>query len=185
MFKTFLEQGFTHILDPGGADHILFLLAICAIYSTKDWKQVLWLITSFTIAHSITLALSVMNVISLAPPIVELLIASTIAFTCIENLFIPSLHRYRIFFSGFFGLVHGMGFSFQLKSLFTGMDFHFWNTLLPFNLGLEGGQIVIISGALLLIALLSRIPKLQAQHINYLISFPVLIQALWWMWERC
>jgi hydrogenase/urease accessory protein HupE len=184
MFSTFLQQGFTHILNPGGADHILFLFAICAIYRYEKWKRVLWIVTSFTLAHSCTLALSVLNIINIPGAVVEFLIATTIAFTCIENLFLPKLHNYRIIFSGFFGLVHGLGFSYQLKSLFAGMEFSVWNTLLPFNLGLEAGQIVIISGALLLITLLNRIPRIQPKHINYLISVPILIQALWWMWER-
>ena len=184
MFTTFLQQGFTHILDPGGIDHILFLLAICAIYSIRDWKQIIWIVTSFTFAHSLTLLFSVMGWVIIAAPVIEFLIACTIVFTCIENLWLPQLHAYRVTFSAFFGLIHGLGFSNQLKSLFMGMDFNVLETLLPFNLGLELGQMVIISSCLVLIFLLNKIKYLNPRAINYLVSVPVLIQAIVWIFER-
>ncbi|UKJ08990.1 HupE/UreJ family protein [Solitalea lacus] len=183
-FITFLQQGFFHILDLEGYDHILFLFAICAIYDIKDRKKIFWIITSFTIAHSITLALCALNLIIIDGAIVEFLIAFTIFFTCIENLFIPLLNNYRVLFSGFFGLIHGMGFSRLLKDLFMGMEFNAFTTLLPFNIGLELGQIIIITAILLIIYMLARFLKLKSQPINYLISVPVLIQAMIWMWQR-
>jgi hydrogenase/urease accessory protein HupE len=183
-FYIFLSQGFHHILDPKGYDHILFLFAICAIYCYKDWKRILWIVTSFTIAHSITLALSVLNVISLDATLIEFLIAFTIFFTCVENLFLPKLHDYRVLFSGFFGLIHGMGFSRLLKELFLGMEFNPFTTLLPFNLGLEIGQIVIITVIITLIYLATNYLNLSLKTINYIISIPILLQAVYWMWER-
>ena len=183
-FSIFLEQGFRHILDLQGYDHILFLFAICAIYSIKDWKQLLWIITSFTIAHSITLALSALNLVVMNAGLIEFMIAFTIFFTCIENLFFSRLHRYRMAFSFLFGLVHGMGFSRLLKDLFMGMDFDVLTTLLPFNLGLELGQLIIISVIVTVIYVLRRFVGLQGRTINYIISIPVAIQAIVWMLQR-
>ena len=183
-FNIFLEQGFYHILDLQGYDHILFLFAICAIYSIRDWKQILWIITSFTIAHSITLALSTLNLIVMDAGLIEFMIAFTIFFTCIENLFFTRLHRFRMAFSFVFGLIHGMGFSRLLKELFMGMEFNVLNTLLPFNLGLELGQLIIISVIIAIIYLLQRFGRLKTVLINYLISIPVAIQALVWMFQR-
>ena len=183
-FNIFLEQGFLHILDLTGYDHIMFLFAICAIYSVKDWKQILWIVSSFTIAHSITLALSALNLIVMNAGLIEFLIAFTIFFTCIENLFFKSLHRYRMILSFVFGLIHGMGFSRLLKDLFMGMEFNVLNTLLPFNLGLEVGQLLIISVIILVIFTLQKFAGWKSQWINYLISIPVGIRAIVWMVQR-
>lgn len=184
MFTTFLEQGFFHILDPGGMDHLLFFLALCAIYRVEDWKQILWMVSSFTLAHSLSLLLSAMGVLSVSTSLVEWLIPLTIAFTCIENLFIPGLHPYRVFFSGFFGLIHGLGFSNQLKLLFSGMHWNLFETLLPFNIGLELGQLLIISGILILFYLVRFWSYMSPRRLNYMCSVPVLLQALYWLYER-
>jgi len=183
-FNIFLEQGFYHILDLQGYDHILFLFAICAIYTIKDWKQILWIITSFTIAHSITLALSALNLIIMDAGFIEFMIAFTIFFTCAENLFLSRLHRYRMGISFLFGLIHGMGFSRLLKELFMGMEFDVLNTLLPFNLGLEAGQLVIICAIMAFIFFLRKFAGLKSHIINYIISIPVAVQAMVWMFER-
>ena len=183
-FTIFLQQGFLHILDLSGYDHILFLFAICSIYLAKDWKQILLIVTSFTVAHSITLALSALHVIVMNAELIEFLIAFTIFFTCIENLFISFLHPYRMAFSFIFGLVHGMGFSRMLTELFMGMEFNVLNTLLPFNIGLEIGQVLIISTIIALIYLLHQYARVKPAVINYLISIPVGIQSLAWMINR-
>lgn len=183
-FNIFLEQGFLHILDLAGYDHILFLFALCAIYNIKDWKQLLCIVTSFTLAHSITLALSAMDIIVMDAGLIEFLIAFTIFFTCIENIFFGRLHPYRMVFSFVFGLIHGMGFSRLLKDLFMGMEFNVLNTLLPFNLGLEVGQLVILVVIMAFIYSLQKFAGLHSKLINYLISIPVAIQAFVWMWQR-
>ncbi len=182
-FYIFLEQGFFHILDLSGYDHILFLFAICAIYSVKDLKKLVWIISSFTLAHSITLALSALNFLVLDVALIEFLIAFTIFFTCIENLFLSKLHRYRVLFSFAFGLIHGLGFSRMLKDLFMGMEFNLLSTLLPFNLGLEGGQLIILSIILILIFLAGR-AGIRPKVINFIISIPIGLQAVFWMWQR-
>lgn len=183
-FNIFLQQGFLHILDLEGYDHILFLFAICAIYSVKDWKKILWIVSSFTIAHSITLALSALDIIVMNGELIEFLIAFTIFFTCIENIFFQSLHRYRMVFSFIFGLVHGMGFSRMLKDLFMGMEFNVLNTLLPFNLGLEAGQLIIISVIIAIIFVLQKYAGFKSQLVNYIISIPVAVQSVVWIIQR-
>ncbi len=183
-FIIFLQQGFFHILDLNGYDHILFLLAICAIYTAKDWKKILGIITSFTVAHSITLALSVLKIIAFDTQLIEFLIALTIFITCIENLLFPQFHKYRISFSFLFGLIHGMGFSRLLLDLFMGMKFNLWTTLLPFNLGLEAGQFIIISLIIGLVSLLILGFRISTKKVNYIISIPVLLQSVFWMYQR-
>jgi hypothetical protein len=183
-FTIFLQEGFLHILDLEGYDHMMFLLVICAIFSVKEWKQILWIVTSFTVGHSISLALSAVQIMVMNSGLIEFLIAFTIFFTSIENLFFKTLHPYRPAFSFAFGLIHGMGFSRLLLDLFMGMEFNVLNTLLPFNLGLEAGQLVIISVIFALIFFLQKFASLKSSSINYIISVPIGIQALLWMIQR-
>ena len=156
-FVAFFQLGFRHITDPQGADHILFLLALAAIYRLRDWRELLWVITAFTIGHSITLALAVTGTLSLSMPIVEFLIPVTIVATALENLFMRDRTWaswggwYRPVLAGVFGLVHGAGFANYLRSLFVE---RIAVPLLGFNVGLEVGQIaVLLLAAVVLIAL--------------------------------
>ena len=130
---------------------MLFLLALCAIYTLSDWRKVLALVTSFTLGHSVTLALSTFNLIQFDTALIEFLIPVTILFTCLTNFFklkgaaskqhtIFSLHNLM---AVFFGLVHGMGFSNYLKSL-LGHGSDTWLQLLAFNVGIELGQLLIV-----------------------------------------
>lgn len=148
-FKLYFELGTEHILDINGYDHILFVVALCAIYAAQDWKKVLILVTAFTIGHSITLALSALEVINFRSDIIEFLIPVTIfitAFTNIvrkQNSLKPRYLNLNYFFGLFFGLIHGLGFSNYLKSL-LGREESIVTQLLAFNLGLELGQIIIV-----------------------------------------
>ncbi len=136
---------------------MLFLLALSAIYTLSDWRKVLALVTSFTIGHSITLALSTFNIIRFDSALIEFLIPVTILFTCVTNFFklngaaskqhaIWSFHN---LLAVGFGLIHGMGFSNFLKSM-LGRNGDTWQQLLAFNIGIELGQLLIVS--ILLIA---------------------------------
>ena len=122
---AFVSLGFRHIVNAGAADHILFLLALAAIYRPRDWRQALWVVTAFTVGHSITLALAVTNTLVLPTDWIEFLIPVTIVATGIENLLVRDRAkplwggRYRPVFSGVFGLVHGAGFANYLRSLFV------------------------------------------------------------------
>ena len=156
-FRAFVQLGFGHILNPEALDHILFLLALAAIYRFRDWRDSLWVITAFTVGHSLTLVLAVTGVLTPPEQIVEFLIPVTIVATAVENLLVVDrAHafrggRYRPLFSGVFGLVHGAGFASYLRSLF--MD-HIAVPLLGFNVGIELGQIVVLLGALLVLSAL-------------------------------
>jgi hypothetical protein len=152
-FLAFVGLGFRHIANTGAADHILFLLALGAVYRPCDWRDALWVVTAFTVGHSITLALAVTNVLALPSTWVEFLIPVTIVATGIENLLVHDrAHtlwggRYRPVFSGLFGLVHGAGFANYLKALFVE---RVAVPLFGFNVGIELGQVLVLLGAALL-----------------------------------
>lgn len=157
-FLIYLRLGFDHITDPRGYDHILFVIALCAVYTLQQWRQVLILVTAFTIGHSITLALATLQLIHYKTDLIELLIPITILITAITNFFFQepksksrasstSLLSYRFWRYGLalmFGLIHGMGFSNYLRSL-LGREADIIQPLLAFNIGLEIGQLVIVS----------------------------------------
>lgn len=142
---AFIDLGFHHIVNPEAADHILFLLALAAIYRPQDWRRALWVVTAFTVGHSITLALAVTNALTLPTAWIEFLIPVTIVATGIENLVVRDRTarggRYRPVFSGVFGLVHGAGFANYLRSLFIA---HVAVPLFGFNVGIELGQILVL-----------------------------------------
>ncbi|MEQ9402201.1 MAG: HupE/UreJ family protein [Cyclobacteriaceae bacterium] len=148
-FSLYYGLGLDHILDVNGYDHILFVVVLCALYQSTDWKKVLILVTSFTLGHSITLALATLEYISINPDLVEFLIPVTILLTAISNLFTSEHNvtdgklRRNYFYAGFFGLIHGMGFSNYLRALLGG-DTSILTQLFAFNVGLEVGQIIIV-----------------------------------------
>lgn len=146
--STFIQLGFRHITSLDAMDHILFLLALAAIYRIRDWRDTLWVISAFTIGHSVTLVLAVTGALRLPSPLIEFLIPVTIVATCIENLLVRDHKvalwggRYRPIFAGVFGLVHGAGFAGYLQNLF--MD-HIAVPLFGFNVGIELGQLAVLS----------------------------------------
>jgi hypothetical protein len=149
-FQLYFGLGRDHILDyANGYDHILFVIALCALYELREWKQVLVLVTAFTVGHSITLALSTLNIVSVKVELVEFLIPVTIFITAVSNIFkkeeqISSLSmKINYVYAAFFGLIHGLGFSNYLKSI-LGRDKTIVSQLLAFNIGLEFGQIIIV-----------------------------------------
>jgi len=149
-FALYFGLGKDHILDyVNGYDHILFVLALCAIYMMRDWKKILILVTAFTIGHSITLALATLHIISVATDVIEFLIPLTIFITAVSNLFRKedaTDHKHiqvNYWFALGFGLIHGMGFSNYLRAL-LGKDQSILSQLLAFNLGLELGQIIVV-----------------------------------------
>lgn len=158
-FELYFKLGLQHILDINGFDHILFVLALCAIYVARDWKKILILVTAFTIGHSLTLALATFNVVQVRSDLIEFLIPVTIAITALVTIFKPKPSSGRgiqlnYIFAIFFGLIHGLGFSNYLKEL-LGKEASIWQPLLAFNIGLEVGQIVIVTAFLLLTSLLN------------------------------
>jgi hypothetical protein len=161
-FSLYFQLGWQHICNWEGYDHILFVTVLCGTYLLADWRKVLVLVTAFTIGHSITLALSVLNVIRINTSLIEFLIPVTIAFTSLINIFnkkrTSTTMRLNYSLALFFGLVHGMGFSNYLKSL-LGTSTNITAELFAFNIGLEFGQVLIVISALLISFILIRFAR--------------------------
>ena len=181
MFRTYLELGFDHISDINAYDHILFLVALCAIYQLKEWKKILILVTAFTIGHSITLALAALNLVSFSKDLIEFLIPITILITSLYNVFTKSLDtptttfnqrlNIRYFFALFFGLIHGMGFSNFLKAmLMPGQENELIPQLLAFNIGVELGQLLIVAAIMLVSYLALSVFKAKQRDWTLFIS---------------
>jgi len=136
----YFKLGITHII-PKGLDHILFVLGLFLLNTRL--RPVLLQVTAFTLAHSITLALTIYGVVSLSPSIVEPLIALSIAYVAIENLLTSELRPWRIVVVFGFGLLHGMGFAGALGELGLPRS-EFVTALVTFNLGVEVGQLIVI-----------------------------------------
>jgi hypothetical protein len=178
-FQAYLQLGFEHITDPRGYDHILFVMALCAVYTLKDWKKVVILVTAFTLGHSVTLVLATFQIVSFRSDVIEFLIPITILITAILNFFDQpskltlikeekrSTLRYPLALG--FGLIHGLGFSNYLHSL-LGKEESITTPLLAFNLGLEGGQLLIVALILLISFLITDIFKAQKQSWNFILS---------------
>jgi hypothetical protein len=178
---NFFKEGWKHIISLDALDHQLFILVLAAIYTLKEWKQVLILVTAFTIGHSITLALSTLNVISVPTDWIEFLIPCTIVVTAAANLlhksFNPRSIRLNYFLALFFGLIHGLGFANTLRFMLAEGDSLAW-PLLQFNLGLEAGQIVLVIAILLLAYLFVYLIKLNRRYWVTLLSAAGFIVAL-------
>jgi len=146
-FVFYFKLGWEHIISADALDHQLFILALVAIYSYKDFKQVLILVTAFTIGHSLTLLLSVLDIIRFESKWVEFLIPCTIVITALSNLFRRefSLKAIRInyYLALGFGLIHGMGFANSIRMMLAKDQNIGWG-LFGFNLGLEAGQVFIV-----------------------------------------
>lgn len=152
-FGFYLREGFYHITDWKGYDHILFIMALCLPYIAKDWKKVLVLVTAFTVGHSVTLALSVFDAILISSKWIEFLIPVTILLTSLGNLLqkkeTANQPKLRYIAALLFGCIHGLGFSNYLKSM-LGKSESIVTQLLAFNIGLEFGQLLIVVVVMLL-----------------------------------
>jgi hypothetical protein len=164
--------GFKHIIDLEGVDHILFVLALTLRYVWSDWKKILVLVTSFTIGHSLTLALSTLSMIDISVNWIELMIPVTILITALSNFWVKdfefkeqNLTHYAL--ALFFGLIHGLGFSNYLKSL-LGKEASLLGPLFSFNIGLEIGQILIVGVILALsYALITGVKIPRKMYVRY------------------
>ncbi len=153
-FILYFKMGLFHVLDLKAYDHILFLIVLAVVYQFKQWKKVIWLITLFTLGHSITLALSAYNVIRVREDLVEFLIPLTIFITGLMNVLTArkasvGKENQNLFFALFFGLIHGLGFSNYFKAMIGRASDKFL-PLVEFALGVEAAQIIIV-GLILLI----------------------------------
>ena len=148
-FPFYLQLGFDHISDLAGYDHMLFLVALCAIYRLEQWKQLLILVTAFTIGHSITLGLTSLSVLTIPSDLIEFLIPATISITALHNVLSDRQTMQserltdRYLMALIFGFVHGMGFSNYFRALLMDES----SILVPlfgFNLGIELGQLLVV-----------------------------------------
>lgn len=152
-FWLLFELGFSHVWDWQGYDHLLFLAALCLPFSTRQWKPLLWLITCFTIGHSLSLILASLEVVKVSSIWIEFLIPVSIAATAVYNMIYARAVWVRnnqlvMWVTLFFGVVHGFGFAGYFE-LIRDVDQPLWSSLLFFALGIEGAQIVL--GALMLL----------------------------------
>jgi hypothetical protein len=189
LFELYFKLGLQHIADLKGYDHILFILTLCAVYSLKEWKKVLVLVTAFTIGHSLTLALATLDLIRVDGDLIEFLIPLTIFVTAIANLFVrkqkgnSGLYYLRYAAALFFGLIHGLGFSNYLRSL-LGSDRGLVLPLFSFNVGIEVGQIIIVSLIMLLTKVVVDLLGLPKREWHVLLSGAGLGISLILMLER-
>lgn len=186
-FQLYFKLGIQHILDLQGFDHILFVLALCAVFIPRDWKKILWLVTFFTIGHTLTLGLATFKLIPVNAPLIEFLIPVTIAITALSSIFKPRPTNSRGFqfayvYALFFGLIHGLGFSNYLRQL-LGSEASIWQPLLAFNLGLELGQVVIVGIYLAVTSILVGLAGVKRREWTLIISAFVLGIAMMLMLE--
>lgn len=176
----YLKLGYTHIL-PQGFDHILFVIGLCLL--SNKVKVILWQATAFTVAHSITLAMSMKNIIVAPSAVVEPIIALSILFVAVENILFTELKAWRILLVFMFGLVHGMGFASSLNEIGLPRN-KFITSIFSFNVGVELGQVSIILAVFLFIV----IPFGSKPYYRKAIVFPLSLLigsiALYWTIQR-
>ena len=175
----FIREGFFHVLDINALDHILFFIAITIVFTIKEWKKALILVSIFTIAHTFTFALSSYGIVRVNEKWVEFLIPITILVPVINNSFSvlngQKNQRANYFFTFLFGLVHGLGFSSYFRMLLDKNDSIFI-PLLEFALGIELVQILIVSLVILLSTLVVRFFKIPKKYWVFFISFLLLLK---------
>ena len=176
----YLTLGFTHIV-PHGLDHVLFVLGIFLL--SRRLKTVLWQVSAFTVAHSLTLGLSMYGVIAAPPTIVEPLIAVSIAYVAIENLLLTDLKVWRIALVFAFGLLHGLGFAGALRELGLPRS-EFVTALVTFNVGVEGGQLAVIAAAFALVGWQWHNAAAYRRRIVIPASMLIACMAVYWTVER-
>ncbi|RTL59386.1 MAG: HupE/UreJ family protein [Sphingobacteriales bacterium] len=176
----YLKMGISHII-PLGLDHILFVVGLCLL--SPKVKILMWQATAFTVAHSITLALSMKNIIVMPPAVVEPIIALSIVFVAVENLLLTQLKPWRIAIVFMFGLIHGMGFASALNEVGLPRN-KFFTSIFSFNAGVELGQITVITLVALLIFLPFAKQVWYRKFVVYPLSILIALIAAYWAVER-
>lgn len=184
MFSAYLKLGLEHILDSQGYDHILFIIVLSVMYRIKDWKKILILVTAFTIGHSLTLALSTLDMIKIEKDLVESLIPLTILVTAIFNIFHSPKRKAKIQWNYaialIFGLVHGLGYSNYFKPIIGKED----SLILPlatFNIGIELGQMLVVFITLLVGYLFVLLTPFQHRIWKNVVSAVIAVWAIYLM----
>ncbi|MDH6251022.1 uncharacterized protein (DUF983 family) [Chryseobacterium sp. H1D6B] len=186
-FLFYLKLGWEHIISLDALDHQLFVLALIAVYSFNDWKKVLILVTAFTIGHSITLALSILDIVRAPSAWVEFLIPVTIVITSLDNIVMKnhkqSLMRMNYYLALIFGLIHGMGFANTARVMIAKSQ-SIAVPLLGFNIGLELGQIVIVFAILIVLFILINLFKVNKKDWVLFVSSGIFALSLKMALER-
>lgn len=185
--QHFLD-GIEHITDPAGFDHMLFLLALCAPYTWKQWKPIVLLATAFTLGHSISLGLAAFGLVRVASYYIELLIPVTIVAMGISNIAYlkqPSGHVPAIKYltTIFFGLIHGLGFSSFFRMIYDETS-SLIKSLLLFNLGVETGQLIIVATILILTWIVVRIAGVNQKLYTQILSSVAIGLGTWLLIEN-
>ncbi|MEN8746312.1 MAG: HupE/UreJ family protein [Polaribacter sp.] len=190
-FILYFKMGFYHVLDFSAFDHILFLIVLAVVFNFKQKSKVAWLVTLFTIGHSITLGLSAFGVVKVSTKLIEFLIPVTILITGFMNVFrakkaASGSESINLIFALFFGLIHGLGFSTYFKMMVSKGEDKIV-PLLEFALGIEVSQIIIVFGILVFGTFLdffTRVSKrdwiLVASSIVIGISFQMMLERIYW-----
>lgn len=194
-FLTYFRLGVGHIADLKGYDHILFIVALTAGNAPRDWRRLLWLVTAFTLGHSATLALATLDLVRVRASLIEFLIPVTIVVTAGYSLlsrrraeesgqpYRPERHALLYALAGAFGLIHGLGFSNFLRAVLGGEE----SIVLPlfsFNVGLEIGQLAIVTVVLLAGAAVCEIAGLSRRRWASALSLVIVLASLRMIVER-
>ncbi len=179
-FYQFIGIGFDHVI-PLGWDHILFIVGMAL--SSLLWRKLLLLVTTFTLAHTLTLGLAMYGVVEISAQLVEPLIAFSIAYVAIENLLVKQSIRRKSIVVFVFGLIHGLGFATMLKEFEMAPD-SFLTTLIGFNIGVELAQIVIVLGVVGTLLLLRKLGLNYRQLAVVPVSILISLIGVWWGVER-
>ncbi len=186
-FMLYLKLGWEHIVSLDALDHQLFVLVLMAVFVFKDWKKILWVVTAFTIGHSITLALSVFDILRAPAKWVEFLIPLTIVITALDNILMrnkpQNLMKMNYYLALFFGLVHGMGFANTARMMMSKEESIFV-PLLGFNIGLEVGQIAVVIVIMILHFVMLTLFKVNKKEWVMFVSSAVFALALKMTLER-
>ena len=176
----YLALGFTHIV-PYGLDHVLFVIGIFLL--SRRLRSVFWQVSAFTVAHSITLGLSIYGLVAVPPAVVEPLIAVSIAYIAIENLLLKELRVWRIALVFAFGLLHGMGFAGALTEIGLPRS-EYLTALVSFNLGVEAGQLAVIAAALAAVGWQWENHASYRRRIVVPVSMLIACTAVYWTVQR-
>lgn len=189
-FNSYLVLGFQHIMNLQALDHLLFILSITCMFKFYDVKKLLYLITAFTLGHSLTLALATLKWIEFSQNWIEFLIPCTILFSALSNLNFKEtqirstkLPTYKFILVGIFGLIHGLGFSNYLQSL-LGNESSILSPLFAFNIGLELAQIIVVLSILIFSSILIELFKIKLKYFVLMVSGIIIGLSLPMVLER-
>jgi hypothetical protein len=193
-FWIYFQIGLKHVLDIHAYDHVLFLIALAVPFSFKDWKQIVMLVSMFTIGHTLALLLSIFGIIAIKVNVVELLIPITILITALFNLFTAGKSSKKesinlvFFITLFFGIIHGLGFSNYFKSILGGTPSSKLIPLGEFALGIEAAQIVVVFVVLVLSYIVQTVFRFSKRDWTLVMSafiigvvLPMIIESEIWI----